>query len=62
MEFDTPQNFYKPAIIKMGSTNENFEWTFFVSDSLPLQEIIKSDYPTSPEPSQMDLLPMVNKS
>lgn len=46
----------------MGSTNENFERTFFVSDSLPLQEIIKSDYPTSPEPSQMDLLPTVNKS
>lgn len=36
--------------------------TFVVSDSLPAQEMIKSDYPTSPEPSQMGLLPEVNKS
>lgn len=36
--------------------------TFVVSDSLPVQEMIKSNYPTSPEPSQTGLLPEVNKS
>jgi len=35
---------------------------FVVNDSLPVQEMIKSDFPTSPEPSQMGLLPKVNKS
>lgn len=36
--------------------------TFVVTDSLSVQEMIKSDYLTSPEPSQMGLLPEVNKS
>lgn len=35
---------------------------FVLNDSLPVQEMIKSDYPTSPEPSQTGLLAEVNKS
>jgi len=35
---------------------------FVLNDSLPVQEMIKSDYLTSPEPSQTGLLAEVNKS
>lgn len=59
LEPDTSQNFCKPAANVIQNAKKS---SLVVSDTLPVQEIIKSDYPASPEPSQMGLLPEVNKS